>query len=367
MVDHQILLQVLQSRFGVLGSALAWIDSYLQPRFWEVNAGTKYSTNRAMDCSVPQGSLAGPNLYLAYTSTLQEIVPEEVCLNGFADDHSLKRSFKADGRKAEHTTISILQNCLKGVKLWMDENRLQMNDRKTEFIMFGAKKQLAKCTTTTIDVNNTEVSMSKVVKCLTMWMDSNLTFKDRIVKKCRTSMINIQQIKLIRPFLNSEACTTFMLGLVISHLDYCNSILAGLLDASINQIQRVQNLAAKVVLGKSNRDSAAECLSALHWLPIWSRINHKILTLIHKSLMGKAPEYLQNLLAVCRPGRPGLRSASDTNLLVVSFARCKTFAECSFSIQGPKLWNSLPDDLRSERDTDIFKRKLKLTCSTIYN
>ena len=137
-------------------------------------------------------------------------------------------------------------------------------------------------------------------------------------------MINIQRIKLIRPFLNSEACTTLMLGLVISHLDYCNSILAGLLDVSIDQMHRVQNLAAKVVLGKSKRDSVTECLSALHWLPICSRINHKILTLIHKSIMGKAPEYLQNLLAVCKPGRPGLRSASDTNLLIVPFARCKT-------------------------------------------
>ena len=150
-----------------------------------------------------------------------------------------------------------------------------------------------------------------------------------------------------------------MLGLVISHLDYCNSILAGLPDVSINQMQRVQNLVAKVVLGKSKRDSATECFSALHWWPIRSRINHKILNLIHKSIMGKASEYLQNLLAVHKPGRPGLRSASDTNLLIVPFARCKTFAECSYSIQGPKLWNSLPDNLRSERDTDIFKRKLK--------
>ena len=124
-------------------------------------------------------------------------------------------------------------------------------------------------------------------------------------------------------------------------------------------MERVQNLAAKVVLGKSKRDSRTICLSALHWLPIWSRINHKILTLIHKCIMGKAPEYLQNLLAVHKPGRLGLRSALDTNFLVVPFATCKTFPKCPFSIQGPKLWNSLPDDLRSERDTDIFKRKLK--------
>ena len=120
-VDHQILLQ---SRFGVSGSALDWFDSYLQPRFCKVNVGIKYSTNRPLDCSVPQGGLVGPNLYLAYTSSLQEIVSEEMCLNRFTDDHSLKGSFKVDDRKAEHTTISILQNCLKDVKLWMDENRL---------------------------------------------------------------------------------------------------------------------------------------------------------------------------------------------------------------------------------------------------
>ena len=124
-------------------------------------------------------------------------------------------------------------------------------------------------------------------------------------------------------------------------------------------MQRVQNLAAKVILGKSKMDSASECLSALHWLPIHSRINHKILTLVHKSIMGRAPEYLQNLLVVHKPGRPGLRSALGMNLLIVLFARHKTFAECSFSIQGPKMWNSLPEDLRSETDTDIFKRKLK--------
>ena len=122
-------------------------------------------------------------------------------------------------------------------------------------------------------------------------------------------------------------------------------------------MQRVQNLAAKVILGKSKMDSASECLLVLHWLPIHSRIIHKILTLVHKCIKASAPEYLQNLLIVHRPSRPGLRSALDTNLLVVPFVRHNTFAECSFSVQGPKMWNSLPEVLRSETDTDVFKRK----------
>ena len=124
-------------------------------------------------------------------------------------------------------------------------------------------------------------------------------------------------------------------------------------------MQRVQNLAAKVILGKSKMESASECLLALYWLPIHSRIKHKILTLVHKCIVGSAPEYLQNLLVVHRPNRSGLRSALDTNLLVVPFVRCKTFAECSFIIQGPKMWNSLLEVLRNETDNDVFKSKLK--------
>ena len=103
--------------------------------------------------------------------------------------------------------------------------------------MFGAKKQLAKCKTST-DVNKTVVNNSELVKYLGSWVDCNLTFKPNFQRpycqKCRTAMMNLQQIKLIRPFLNPEACTTLMLGLVMSHLDYCNSILVGLLDVSIN-------------------------------------------------------------------------------------------------------------------------------------
>ena len=78
--------------------------------------GIKFSTIRSLDCLVPDGSLAGPNLYSPYASTLQEVVPGDVGLNGFADDHSLKRSFKVDDRKAEQTIISTLQNCLMNVK-----------------------------------------------------------------------------------------------------------------------------------------------------------------------------------------------------------------------------------------------------------
>ena len=329
-VDHQVLLQVLHTRFGVDYTVLKWFNSYLCRRYCKVNIGCLYSSDRPLDCCVPQGSLAGPNLFLVYSSTLQEHIPAlvppfidcasvdpslivstpstqyrirtDVDLNGFAADHSLKNTFKANDRLAEKQSIYILELCLSEIKTWMDENRLCMNDSKTEFIMLGGQQQLKKYTTESINVNGSTVERSAIVKYLGAWFNENLIMKEHISKKCLGSMINIQRIKLIRRYLTEDSVKTLMMGLVVSHLDYCNTVLAGLPEIDLKRMQRVQNIAAKMILQKGRINSSTQCLKELHWLPIRCRVKYKILTLVHKCLQGSAPGYSQELLlaAECR-------------------------------------------------------------------
>ena len=71
---------------------------------------------------------------------MQSMVPEETDLPGFVDNHVLKYSFKASNRVTERESISSLESSAAGVKTWMYQNRLKMNDGKTEFIMFTSKK-----------------------------------------------------------------------------------------------------------------------------------------------------------------------------------------------------------------------------------
>ena len=86
-----------------------------------------------MNFSVPQGSVQGAFILIAYASTIKEIIKEDHTLNGFADDHSICKQFKP-GTSQEQDTIAILKSSLEDVKVWMDAVRLKLNETKTEFI-----------------------------------------------------------------------------------------------------------------------------------------------------------------------------------------------------------------------------------------
>ena len=123
-MDHEILLSLLQKKFGIEGTCLEWINTYLRPRFYKVNVGNVYSKEHDLNCPVPQGSCARPVLYLTYASSLQDVIPLGVPLHSFADDHSVKKNFHADkkNRNLERKTIKDLEENASKIKQWMDIN-----------------------------------------------------------------------------------------------------------------------------------------------------------------------------------------------------------------------------------------------------
>ena len=131
-VDHCILLNVLQNKFGISGNALSWIKSYLQPRFCKVNIHNANLEDKELHFLVQQGSCVGPVLYSAYASTLQEVVPLD--LHCYANGHGLKTNFKPVP-DCEAKAIADTEWCLTDIKTWMDHNQLHMNNAKTEFIL----------------------------------------------------------------------------------------------------------------------------------------------------------------------------------------------------------------------------------------
>ena len=190
-------------------------------------------------------------------------------------------------------------------------------------------------------------------------MDATLSLKHHITWKCRTTMWNLQKLKTFHPFLTTETCHTVVRGIVCSHLDYANAIFAGLPECEISKLQRVQNIAAKFVLNRIWYDSSEQARRELHWLPIWARIQHKVLSLTYKSLNGMAPQYLLDLISLHPVTRLGLRSEKSFQQLVVPFTKRKTLASRTFSSVAPWWWNQLPTDIKKSQNIECFKANLK--------
>ena len=137
-------------------------------------------------------------------------------------------------------------------------------------------------------------------------MDKHLSLRHHVKVKCKAAMFNLIRIKRLRPYLTESTCNILVMSLVMSHIDYANSILMKLPDCVLGQMQRVQDIAAKIVMGKSKYDSSTQCRKALHWLPIKACIEHKLLTLVHKCVYGEAPQYLKELISEQKSNRQGL-------------------------------------------------------------
>ena len=128
----------------------------------------------------------------------------------------------------------------------------------------------------------------------------------------RSSYYHLHTISRIRHNLDSDTRAATVRALVLSRLDYANSLLAGVSEAGLRKLQVVQNSAARLLTGTSRRDHITPVLYQLHWLPVKQRIRFKILCLTYKAIHNDtAPLYLKDLIE-SRQHIKLMRSASSS-------------------------------------------------------
>ena len=344
--------------FGISGPALSWFSSYLSNRTHAVTINSLQSQHTTLHYGVPQGSVLGPVLFILYTQPLFNLVSKHaVSHHAFADDNQL---YKISTLDAIHQSIETLQNCTIDVKSWMTANKLQLNDNKTEaMIILSNRMSVHSPLPSGIHIGDADVPFVSSVKNLGVTLDSNLSMSQHISNTCKAAYIQIRHISSIRRLLTTQATQTLVCSLVLSRLDYCNSLLSGCPQYLLDKLQKVQNAAARLVCKAKKSDHIHPILETLHWLPITHRIQYKISTICFNSISGTAPQYLSDLLQPYTPARP-LRSASDTRTFVTPRVNTKTFGERSFSYAGPSVWNNLPQTLRHSDSTSSFKAALVL-------
>lgn len=354
-IDHGILLKRLSVTFGISGNTLKWFTSYLSDRrFFVLVEGIK-SSPKPLKYGVPQGSVLGPILYSIYTFPLGNLIRKyNIPFHMYADDTQL---YKSSRPSDIHNLISSVKSCIEGVREWMAPNKLKMNEEKTEIIPISTSQKLNSVNVGTIIIGNDLVPFSKKAKNLGVLLDNDMSMESYVNHICKVAYLELRRIGHIRQYLDVKETATLVSSFILSRLDYCNSLLAGVNNEKINKLQRIQNSAAKLVLKKRKHDHVTPLLKELHWLPVKARITYKLALTAFKCKHTDYPSYLSELLVPYTPMRQ-LRS-STTNKLSLPRVNLKNYGERAFTFTGPLAWNSLPESVRNTTSLDQFKVLLK--------
>ena len=356
-VDHEILLARLENRFGVKGTALSWFRSYLTGRSQSVLVQGARSENRELRCGVPQGSVLGPILFCAYTAPLGDLLRSQgVDYHLYADDSQVALAFSPDALVDQVDAFNKVESCADSVKTWMYDNKLKLNDDKTIFMLIGNKPQVRKVVFDSVVIGQSYISASPNCINLGAGFDSDMSMKHHVKVVCKSGYYHLRNISRIKKCLSSDALQTVIHALISSRLDYCNSLLAGVPDCVLQNLQYLQNSAARLLSGTKKYEHITPILKSLHWLPVRYRIDFKILLMTYKALNGMAPKYICELL-VYRDARQS-RSTSQ-NYLIVPKTRCVTFGDRAFSVYAPREWNKLPLSIRNATSVEAFKTQVK--------
>ena len=240
----------------------------------------------------------------------------------------------------------------------MTNNKLKLNNSKTEIMLFGTKSSLANVNIASLEVAGTLIHVADgPVRNLGVILDHAMSMTPEVNRMVQSASFHLRNIGQVRKRLTEKATKSLVQSLVISRLDYGNSLLCGLPQDLLAKLQSVQNKAARMITLTKRREHITPVLKTLHWLPVDVRIDFKVLLLVYKALNGLAPQYIRDLLQEYQPSRQ-LRSSSR-DMLEIPKSRTVRYGDRSFAVCAPKIWNNLPLAVRQCVSVSCFKSNLK--------
>ena len=175
-IDHTSLLSCLLDWFGVGGFALKLFSSYLMEHFQAVKIGSTLSDLKILLYGIPLGSVL--LLFSIYTSPLSTLIGKHkrIKFHFYADDSQLYVPLSHMNASA---AFDKLNRCLQDIKEWMSASKLKLNPDKTEFILFGSKKQRERLNVCfPIDILGNPLHPTKSIRNLGVWFDSDFSFSE---------------------------------------------------------------------------------------------------------------------------------------------------------------------------------------------
>ena len=337
-VNHSILIDKIYS-YGIRGSMLTLLRSYLTGRKQYVAISGVRSEVRDVMLGIPQGSCLGPLLFILYVNDFPNISPN---LNSilFADDTTIGFS-----HIDFNSLIGQLNRELSRVRDWTLANRLTLNVSKTNAIIFSNRSMPDYSNFSLhLDANNVEIVND--VRFLGFYIDNKLNFSKHINYITGKIARNTGIFYRIRNSLPLKAKINFYYSFIYPYLSY------GVIVWGATSANHLNNL---IIQQKRFIRLLADCSYLEHTTPLFSRLKLLKFTDIYMynvsiyMYSNQTNEDFQNQHQIFTRNR---------NDLLPSFNRL-SISQRSITYTGPKIWNKLPASIKLSRSLGVFKLRLK--------
>lgn len=340
-VSHPKLLESLEE-IGIRDIPLKLMSDYLSNRKQCVQIKNNRSNFRDIEYGVPQGTILGPLLFSIYINNLY-ILNTEGSIISFADDTAI---FYEDENWFQLKKKVELD--FKNIKNWFDSKLLTINFEKTVFIPFTSYKAFLPSFTTlqiTNDSSQFQINSVESVKYLGIFIDCHLRWDVHInytENKLRRLTYTIRHLKQI---FDIKYLKMLYYALVEPHLRYGILGWGGIQNNYLCNINVIQKRILKIILGEINTCPTTYLYKKSQILDI------RQLYFIELACMQytQKKNYIQHKYT----------TRGKSNALLDTKKMLKTVGQRSHCFLAPRVFNSLPENIRHSNSLSIFKRLCK--------
>jgi len=152
----------------------------------------------------------------------------------------------------------------------MRANRLQVNPSKTEVLWCASGRRQHQIPTSPVRIGSTYVLPVSSVRDLGVHIDSDVSLRTHVTATVRSCFAALR--RSVRRCLAQHALLTLIRALVVSKVDYCCSVLAGVSGHLLDRLQSILNAATRLVFSARRSERITSLLRDLHWLRVLERI-----------------------------------------------------------------------------------------------
>ena len=350
-VDHGITLNKLKS-LGIHGALGRWIYSFLTNRTQSVIVEGRKSSSKQVISGVPQGSVLGPLLFLILMGDIDQNIAAAF-LSSFADDTRVGNSIISP-----HDTAQ-LQADLKVVYKWSKDNNMEFHCDKFELMRYRtAASKEAQNQSSYESFDGSVINEVQHVRDLGVTLSNDATFKQHIHERCELAKDKISWV--LRTFRSRERLPMLTLwkSLILSHVEYCSQLWS---PSTVGHTQSLELLQKSFISRIYGMDELSywEQLETLNLYSLERRRERYQVLYTWKIIEGYVPNFDSTPIVVVENKRRG-RSCIPPPLLSSAPERIKNIRFASLSHRGPRLFNSLPLEVRNLKgvSVDVFKTAL---------